>query len=372
MLSILLSYQFPSLAQNDSLLSKLTFETDFRFRVEQDWNSRKSDGTYRDDRTRFRYRIRAGVTYSHKWYETGIRLRTGNARKQQDPQLTLGAESEEFSTLPIGLEKSYFQGKWKKFGFWIGKNTFPFEKSNELFWSDNVFPEGVSARYGVKTRSKIIDSIDLRGGHFIVSTSGKGLDLDRYFQGAQTYMRFPKIQLELFPAMYHFSNIANIPDGGETFAFDYSIVHIGSRIKLLKKTPLRLEFDYYSNLQDYGSNDSIPENLKGQKMGFVAGLRYGNLKRKGDWLFKATYAHLQRYSAVDFMAQNDWARWDYFSFGSPDGRLTNYQGMELVASYKVEDKVTLTVKYYLVEQLVAYGPARENGSRIRFDLDVKF
>jgi len=32
-------------AQKDSTRTKLSFSGDFRFRVEQDWNSRKSDGT---------------------------------------------------------------------------------------------------------------------------------------------------------------------------------------------------------------------------------------------------------------------------------------------------------------------------------------
>ena len=100
-------------SQNDSLPSKLKFNGDFRFRVEQDWNSRTSDGSYREDRSRLRYRLRAGATYKDKWYEVGLRIRTGNPKKQQDPQLTLGDGSKEFGTLPIGLEKAYFQAHWK-------------------------------------------------------------------------------------------------------------------------------------------------------------------------------------------------------------------------------------------------------------------
>ena len=83
---------FPALlvAQNDSIKKKLSFTGDFRFRVEQDWDSRKADGTYRDDRTRLRYRARYGFSYEHKdWVSFGIRLRTGDPKKQQDPQLTL-------------------------------------------------------------------------------------------------------------------------------------------------------------------------------------------------------------------------------------------------------------------------------------------
>ncbi len=350
----------------------VSFAADFRFRLEQDWNSRKSDGTFRDDRTRLRYRWRAGVQYQRSWYRVGFRLRTGDPRKQQDPQLTLGSGFAEFGLLPIGLEKAYFRGKWSGFGFWLGKNTFPFEKSNELFWSDNVYPEGFFLWKGLGTKSELVDTVQLKLGHFILSASGKSLDRDAYFQGGQVFISFLERRLVLFPAVYLFRNVPNIPDGGGSYTMDYSILHLGSRVHLLKKKLLQLEFDYYYNFRDYSQSDSIPFNLRDQKSGMVLGLSLGSLKQKKDWLFKLSYAHLQRYSAVDFMAQNDWARWDYSSFGSPDGRLTNFKGIEVVVGYAIDKRAVLKTKFYLVEQLVPYGIEKETGSRIRFDLDVKF
>lgn len=358
-------------AQTDALTSKLSFHADFRFRVEQDWNSKNSDGTFRDDRTRFRYRLRAGVQYEDKWYSTGFRLRTGDPRKQQDPQLTLGEGFEEFGTLPIGLEKAYFQGKWNTFKFWVGKNTFPFKKSNELFWSDNVYPEGIFVGKGFQFNSGVIDYLDIKGGHFILSSSGKLLGQDTYFQGLQAHITFFENRFELFPSLYLFKNVPNIPDGNETFEIDYTIFHVGTRINLLKKPALNIEFDYYNNLQDYDQVDSIPSSLRDEGSGIVIGIKYGTLEQKGAWQFAASYAYLQQYSAVDFMAQNDWARWDYSSFGSPDGRLTNFNGIELVAGFMIDKRASLTMKYYLVEQLIPYGIAKETGSRIRLDLDIK-
>ena len=89
-------------------------------------------------------------------------------------------------------------------------------------------------------------------------------------------------------------------------------------------------------------------------------------------MFSTSYTKLQKFSAVDFLAQNDWARWDYSSSGSPDGRLTNFNGIELVAGYKISGKISLKMKYYFVEQLIPLTSNKENGSRIRLDLDVKF
>lgn len=371
-LLILLTITISLSAQIDSLKHRLSFEGDFRFRIEQDWNSRKSDGSFRDDRTRLRYRLRTSVQYADKWYVTGFRIRTGDPHKQQDPQLTLGDGFKEFGTLPIGFEKAYFQGKLKTFTFWLGKNTFPFEKNNELFWSENVFPEGVFLSKGFRTKSKIIDSLDIRAGHFIISTSGSSLDKDAYFQGYQAYLKFLENRFEFFPSLYLFKNVPNIPDGFETFVMDYSILHVGTRLNILQNHLLSIEFDYYHNWENYSQNDSISTNLRDQKSSMVIGLKYGSLKDKGEWLFKASYAWLQRYSAVDFLAQNDWARWNYSSLGSPDGRLTNFNGVELVAGYMIDEKVSLKMKYYIVDQLTPYGTSTETGDRVRLDLDVRF
>ena len=358
--------------QEDLLISKLQFEGDFRFRIEQDWNSRMSDGIFRDDRTRLRYRLRTGVSYAGSWYHTGFRIRTGNPAKQQDPQLTLGEGFKEFGTLPIGIEKAYFQAHWNDWEFWAGKNTFPFRKTNELFWSDNVFPEGVFALKKFGFEGATIDYLDLRAGHFILSANGTTLAQDSYFQGIQSLIAISNERFKLYPAIYVFKNVPDIPDGNQNFILDYTILHIGASLLLHKETSFTLELDYYNNILDYSNYIGIPQELKDQQAGLVVGVNYGALEHKGDFVLKATYAYLERFSAVDFMAQNDWARWDYSSNGSPDGRLTNYKGLELVGGFKIDKKVNLKLKYYLVEQLIPYGIAKENGERIRLDIDVKF
>ena len=366
------SFGIQLLGQSKDDHSNLTFQGDFRFRLEQDWNSRKSDGSYREDRTRMRYRLRAGVKYTTNWYTTGFQLRTGNPNKQQDPQLTLGDGFEEFSTLPIGLDKLYFQGTALKSKFWIGKNAFPFKKTNELYWSDNVNPEGVFVYKGISIENEILDSLDFRLGHFIVSTSNESFSKDAYLQGAQLYMELMQGKIELYPSLYILKNIPNIPDGNASFLIDYRLLHIGSSFHLLNNNRLTLELEYSHNIQDYDSNLSIPGEFRDQKNGFVVGLRYNELKEKKDWFLKLSYAYLEQYAALDYLAQNDWARWDYSAFESPDGRLTNLQGVEFVAAYQVDDRVKLTMKYYKVDQLLSYGVEKENGDRIRFDIDARF
>ncbi len=354
--------------QSDSTFSKLSHELDFRFRAEQDWDSRKSDGSYRDNRSRLRYRLRTGVSYSNKHFLFGFRIRTGDQRKQQDPQLTIGKGLKEFGTLPIGFEKLYFQYDKSNFKFWLGKNTFPFKKNNELFWSDNVFPEGVSLSKNFILKKGIVKNVHFVAGHFILSSNDKSFLDDAYFQGAQINLVSRDDKYEFSSAIYQLKNIPDIPDGAHLFEMNYSIIHLRTKVELSK---FSINIDYYNNFTNYDSNLYLEDEFVNQKVGYTLGLQYGNLKSKKNWMFSITYARLERYSILDYMAQNDWARWDYSLFNSPDGRLSNFRGLEAVIAYAITKKVNLVSKYYIVEQLLPFDLAKENGQRIRFDLNIR-
>ena len=355
--------------QSDSLIQKLELEGDFRFRIEPDWDVRNPDGSFKEDRNRWRIRARAGIIYHNEsWSEFGVRIRTGDPKKQQDPQITLG---DEFAGFPISFERAYAAFKFRSFAGWVGKNTFPFEKQNELFWSDNVFPEGVAAGIDLPIQNKILTQLRLNTGHFIFINDGGTFNNDSYIQGLQILSKWGDDRLSLFPGIFYFRQMPNIPDGNETYRLDYNILHIGSRFKVLKDQKWAVEADYYHNLEDLSKNDSIPLDFVDQKKGITLSTHYGDLNSRGNWLFRVSYNYQERYSAVDFLAQNDWARWDYSEQGSKDGRLTNYQGWEFLVAYAVTDKMDLQVRSFFVEQLVPFGEFRETNSRIRFDLNIR-
>jgi len=361
-------------SQSDSTqIKKLTFTGDFRFRIEQDWDSRKSDGTYRDNRSRLRYRFRFGMNYQIvEWAEFGMRIRTGYRENQQDPHLTLGDGFNEFGTVLIGFEELFFKATYEKFVGWLGKNTFPFEKQNELFFSDNVYPEGVfvSAKFNVE--SNFLESIKLNAGHFVLGTSNSTFDQDQYFQGFQVLTSHWNNRVHIFPSFYYFNEMPNIPDGNETYRINYSLLHVGTNVKVIEKPSVTVGLDYYHNFENLKDNDSIPQKLRNQKEGVVASLKFGKLKSKGDWEFTTTFTYLERYAVVDFLAQNDWVRWDYSSQGSPAGRLSNFKGIELSAGYLIRKNFRLKARYFMVDQLIPYGSSKETGNRIRLDLDIGF
>ncbi|MBV1923908.1 MAG: putative porin [Flavobacteriaceae bacterium] len=359
-------------AQNDSIKSKLSFQGDVRFRIEQDWNSRKSNGTYRDHRTRLRLRARLGLTYDYKdWATFGVRLRTGDPKKQQDPHLTLG-NTKEFNSLPIAFEKVYAKFKHQWFSAWIGKNSFPFEKQNELFWSDNVYPEGVSFSGLFNLKNIYIETLQINTGHFIVNSSGSSLDADAYFQGLQLVTSHWQNRLKVFPSFYYFNDIPNIPDGNETFVLDYAILHIGSKATIVTKPKINIGVDYLHNIKNYDQNNNISEEFSNQKNGIVTSLSVGDLKKSNDWKIGFTYSYIERFAAVDYFAQNDWVRWDYSSQGSNDGRLTNFKGLEIMGGYALNENMNLKIRFFTVDQLISYGNKTETGNRIRLDYNFSF
>ena len=360
-------------AQDETPEEKLVFTGDFRFRVEHDWNSMRPDGSFRADRSRLRYRLRFGFKYQLSPEASfGARVRTGRLDDQQGPHLTLGGNSGEFSIIEVGFEKAYF--KWKKDWFegWVGKNDFHFHKINELFWNDNVFPEGIALTFKLPCFSKQLTDLQIRAGHFIVNSQGTGFENDRYFQGLQLHGRLWGKRVTLFPGFYYFNQMANIPDGQGSYNIDYSILHLGAQVQLLKKPKLTLGLEYYRNLQDLSQNDSISTNRASQVQGEVLTLRLGELKTKGQWQATLYLARIEQFAIVDYFAQNDWARWDYSSFGAAGSRLSNFQGFEFRLGHAFAKNANLILRVYSVEELFTKTVMRkETGDRARIDLNVK-
>lgn len=360
-------------SQENSKQKKLNFNADLRLRAEQDWNSRKSDGSYREDRFRLRFRVRAGLKYKpNDWGSFGVRFRTGYPEKQQDPHLTIGDGYHEFESVPIGLDKLYFAVHKKWLDGWLGRNTFPFEKSNELFWSDNVVLDGLFLSAKFDTSLEWIDGITYSVGLFTMLNSFSTFTDDSFVSVLQIKTEHLENRLKVFPSFYHFNRMPNIPDGKETFRFDYSIVQLGAEALVFEQPRITIGLDLYHNLQNYNNNGDIPDDLKNQKKGFVGSVLWGDLSKKGDFALGAYFTYLERYAAVDFIAQNDWVRWDYSSQGSRDGRLTNLKGLEMMTGYRISNMLQVKMRFFMVEQLVSYGSALENGNRIRFDIDFRF
>lgn len=351
----------------------LKLTADIRLRVEHDWDSMKSDSTMRNNRTRFRFRLRFGASYQYKWASFGFRIRSGLLDDQQAPHVTLGGGSGEFSLIQFGIEKAYLQAEHKWFKLWFGKNTFPFHKQNQLFWNSNVYPDGIAVSTKHDFKGKVFSGLNVNAGHFIVSSNGQFLDSDRFFQGFQLVGRFWEDRIKIYPSFYYFNALQNIPDGKGTYNIEYSILNSGLEVQVRKKHPaVSIGADHYVNLAELERNDSIPNVFQDQVNGAVANIKIGSLNRKHGWVVGLYYAYMQRYAAVDYFQQNDWARWDYSFANATGSKLTNSQGVELRIGYSPLKNLTIISRTYWMQRIKKEGVALEDGFRTRLDINFGF
>ena len=350
---------------------KLTFFGDLRIRGEQDWNSRQFDGAYREDRHRMRARLRLGFNY--QWSEHirfGGRIRTGVANNIQSPHFNLGYRG--LSSKPFQLDRYFLQGTYSNSWWWMGKNSFPFWNQNELWWDDDVQPEGIS--FGLKKKGK---SIEWRPtvGYFIANHNQDSSVLDATLFAAQLAVIFRNDTFELTAAsgLFWFDNIFNVPEAddlftGKRYRMDYHLLNSGIQLKLLRTTPLVLGLDYLINLKDYSENPNLETHYKNQKTGYVFQLNYGKLNTKKDWLFGYYYAYKEALSVVSYYAEDDWVRWGNIN----RNRNTNYAGHEFRIAYCWGKNFNMVLRFYTVKGLVTPQIATETGNRIRLDFNIKF
>ncbi|MBT8228980.1 MAG: putative porin, partial [Bacteroidia bacterium] len=160
------------LSNDEKSTSTLKLFGDVRMRAEQDWDSRNFDGTYREDRFRLRHRLRFGFNYTwNEYISFGARIRSGVEESLQSPHNNFG--HREFSAFPVNLDKVYIAGKYDKYWWWVGKNSFPFWKQNELFWDDDVNPEGLAAGASFKSGNLTFKP---KAGYFITNTGNGNFD----------------------------------------------------------------------------------------------------------------------------------------------------------------------------------------------------
>ena len=364
-----------------NISNDLSIHGDMRFRVEQDWDSRFFNGDYREDRFRLRHRFRVGLKYQlNKEFSMGASIRSGVDESIQSPHNNLG--HKELTGYPVNIYRVYLKGEHNQFWWWAGKNDFPFWKQNELFWDDDVMPEGVSA--GITIQEKGF-TLKPRAAYFITNTGQGDFDprdptngaIDGHMLAAQLELGYKTDKFKTTGAVgcYALRDINNVPTtdffyNGPRFKLDYSFVVSGVKFELNTKTPITLGVDHFMNLENY---DSLPYSLlnpvyKDQKTGLVLSAQIGKLKEQGDWLVGYYYVHKEELSVVSYYTEDDWAR-----FGNINrNRNTNYSGHEIRFAYCFKPNFNVVARAYFVEGLVTPSVATESGNRIRIDFNMKF
>ncbi len=285
---------------------------------------------------------------------------------QQSPHVTFG---RDFQPKELNLDRIYIRANRGAFSISGGKNSFPFWKQNELFWDDDVTPEGISATYTRELESA--GSLGLRGGYFLLDDplSGDRLSNQAHLVAGQIVYS-PKLAgagLDLALGFFDFGENPDQPNPALE-DLDYGILTLSARASVhdLPK-PFVLGFDWMENLEDY------PADLfnRDQTTGYVASAQYGGLGERGDWLAGYYYAHIERYAVVSFFAQDDWVRWG----SATQTRSSNFEGHELRGAYAFLSTFNLVARLYLVDGITGRTTSAltaEDGKRFRVDLNIRF
>lgn len=367
---LLIATEFLVATNQDS--NKLKFYSDIRIRAEHDWDSKKSDGTFRNDRTRGRYRLRFGFNYNwSKYIQFGGRFRSGNPKDQQSPHIDFGSEMEPGA---FKIDKAFIQGDYDNFNWSLGKNSFPFWKQNELFWDDDVIPEGFALGYKIK-----IDDTQIKPtvGGFLINSSSHYIGNDSKLLAGQVSVKtkFSDFNIELASGLFAFDKLPTQNDSLTINRLDYNIIHSGIKICYDLGIPLCFGFDHTINLTDYSKNafkNIVIQELADENNSFVLTLKIGSLKDKYDWYLAYSYASVQKYSVVDYFAQDDWLRWDY---GETGARSSNFSGHEIRAAYSFGKGFNCVLRAYFVEaikKMELSDESLETGNRLRLDFNIKF
>jgi len=352
---------------------KLSAYGDFRARVESDWDSRNSDGSMRDDRTRLRVRFRAGLTYkANDNISFGARLRTGSDDNQQSAHITLvDFDGNPTGDADVNFDKWYVEYRAGDFSTWLGRNSVPMWKPDELVFDDDITPAGLGLRYK-------LSNFTFNAGYF---TNPAGM---RKFSGnsalAQvtfdaisggTQWVFAAAAINIDADRGNSANRLYLDGNGER---DYTlwVGNVQASLSAFNR-PLKLNLDLFHNSHGYSASDPDPFTAfhRDETDGYVLSARLGDTKKAGRWLFGYFYAYIEQFAVNNSLTQDDWVRWG----NATQVRASNFKGSEFRAAVGLGNNMDLVARLYLVKAIklrTASATALEDGKRFRIDFNWKF
>ena len=351
--------------KKSALWDRVDLYGDLRLRYELDYDSVRADGvTARDDRNRFRTRARLGLKIQPTdWFMFDIRGRYGDSDSQQSPHVTLwqdgGSEGEQSDGV---FDRLYLGFRGEKFTADIGREGFPFWTPHELYWDADMYVDGGSIGYKTKVHETGLDFV----AGFWALPDGP----DNFDYSDQSLLSAAQVKLthdfgengKLIIA----DGLMFIDDNSSVFNttnddVDYSINAFDLQYQFdAGEIPVTLGGTYLHNFDDGPQGDPV----RGDTDGFVLYGKLGKLSEKGDWLLGYYYADIEKYSVARFFAQDDW-----FRFGSASQtRASDFRGHEIRLAYALAKNLNLVLRGYFVETI----SNREDGNRVRVDLNLKF
>ncbi len=326
---------------------------DFRARLETDWDSQRPDGSERDDRTRIRVRARVGLEFAaSERFTLGLRLRSGSDGSQQSPHITVvDFDDNDTGDAHFNFDKWFLKGEFNSGWGWIGRNSLPFWKQNELFWDDDVTPAGLAFGY----RSDRGESgFEANGGYFSLPA---GM---REFSGnlGLAQVVFRRNRFKIAGGLLDVDADPDDPDGALLLrgngARDYQIWVASLQAGFGNWT---FGVDVIHNGESYPASEALRDEVDG----YVGSLK---LNTGGGWQAAYYYARIEALAVHSSYAQDDWVRWG----SATQTRGSDMKGHELRLVKDVGPGQSLVFRLYLTDAITT----DEDGSRFRIDWNYKF
>jgi hypothetical protein len=351
----------------------VTVTADLRGRFESDVDSRREDGTLRDDRHRGRVRARLEVRARPAPSLLVIgRVRTGSPYSQQSPHLTLvdfsGGGADAFRGVPDRFLLQYTPGR---FDAWIGRNEFPFWTQNELFWDRDVTLPGGFASYRIPVGAA---SLQARGGYFGLPDgalavrgrmAGGQLSGGGSLPGAWSWQG----AVGLFD-LYGASRTRHLLAGNGTRDYRIGVTSIQFTRALAGPAvgSVRIGADLLRNVRSYGGDlDPQAAAYRQDRTGVVLTTAVGGRRRPGErgaWEIGHTVARIEKLAVNASYAQDDWVRWG--SATQTDS--SNLRGHEVSGRYWIAKDVDCQARAFVVRSI----STPQDGVRARVDVNWRF
>ena len=298
--------------EESSLWEMVDLYGDVRLRYELDYDSVRSDGvTARDDRNRFRARLRLGM----KIQPTDsllfdVRGRYGDSDSQQSPHVTLwqdvGPEGEQSDGV---IDRLYVGFRGENFTADFGREGLPFWTPHELYWDADIYLDGGSIGYKTKMSETAFDFV---AGFWALPDGVDNFDLSdqSLLSGGQVKLTH---DFDGNGKLTIADGLLFVDDNSAVFNttnddIDYSINALDVQYQFdLGEVPVTLGGTYLHNFEDGPAGDPV----RGETDGFVLYGKLGQLSDRGDWLLGYYYADIEKYAVSRYFAQDDW-----FRFGS--------------------------------------------------------
>ena len=356
---------------------KVSLYGDFRARFETDWDSAKADGTKRDDRSRSRVRFRLGTNIKPTdYFSIGARLRTGSDDSQQSPHITvLDFDNNSTGDSDFNFDKWFGQLSDSKVKLWVGRNSLPFWKQNELFWDDDVTPAGAGFNYNYDLKD---GSIGINAGYFSLPAGMQNFSGNMGLGQLVFSHMLGNSKLTAAGGWWGIDGDSNDPDNvlllDSNSSRDYSIL-IGSlqfTVPIINR-PFKLGLDYAHNSENYSvaDPDTFTSFHRNEKDAYVASILYGNSKELWETQFGFFWSYIETLALNSSYTQDDWIRWG----SATQTQSTNFEGQEIRIVIGLGGNMNLVARLYLVDAIKPRSSEaiqKEDGKRFRLDFNYKF